>query len=109
MTATTAGVLGLQLLTGLASLALWVIAMGRIAWRESVTWKHGWWSRLAWMLIATLISWTPAPGLLLPLGAIAAIYRTRRRPASSPPDPIPLAGAPARRDVPGAPDGEGRS
>ena len=75
----------------LINLAVWALAVARVAWRQSTVWSHGWWSRAGWILAASYLTWSPWHGLVIPVGAAAAIYRTRRRPDPPPVDPVPFA------------------
>jgi hypothetical protein len=81
----------ITLLIGVIDAGVWAVAMGRIAWRTSVTWKHGWWSRIGWMLAASFITWTLTPSVAVPVGALTAIWRTRAPESKPSPDLIPMA------------------
>ena len=63
------------------------VAVTRIIRLHRSAWAHGGWSKLAWVTAAIVIVWSLGP-IPVPLGALAALSRTRGRPANS---PIPFA------------------
>jgi hypothetical protein len=68
-----AGHLGWVFITGTVGL----VAIIRILRRPADQWSHGTWSKIAWILIVLYIA-VPLAGYPIPLGAGAAIWRTRR-------------------------------
>jgi hypothetical protein len=69
----SAGHLGWGLIAGTVGL----IAIIRILRRPTADWSHGVWSKVAWILVVLYVT-VPLAGYALPLGAGAAIWRTRR-------------------------------
>lgn len=96
---TTGSNLGVHVFVETLDVALWLLAIARIAWRTSVPWPRGWWSRVAWILVATALIWTVA-GVAWPIGPALAIYRTRRR------KPEPTVGVPFASGDPSLPTRE---
>jgi hypothetical protein len=91
--------LALDVVWSLLTFGVWAVAVARIVWRSSVTWPHGRWSKVAWILLATFLWWNIGP-LGVPFGAVAVIYRTRLPKPEPAADPIPLAeGEPSGEDI----------
>jgi hypothetical protein len=69
----------------------WVLVFGivvlvaaiRVLRRPAAEWPHGMWSKIAW-IVAILYIVVPLSGYPIPLGAVAAIWRTRRPPTARP-------------------------
>jgi hypothetical protein len=78
---TAAGHLTWTLLSGLLSL----VAVIRVLRQPAENWSHRNWSKLAWVLAIGYLA-PPLGGYPMPIGAIAAIWRTRRQP-NPPPAP----------------------
>ena len=70
--------------------ALGLVAVIRIIRRPDEDWPHKNWSRIAWVLTVLYLA-VPIGGYPIPIGAIAAVWRTRRR-ASKPAGPAGLPG-----------------
>lgn len=83
---TGVGHLGWVMLSGAVAL----VAIIRVLRQPASTWKRRNWSKLLWV-IAILYVALPIAGYPIPLGAIAAIWRTgRRRDSATCPTPLPL-------------------
>jgi hypothetical protein len=65
------------------------LAVARVVRRPADDWPHGMWSKIGWILVIAYVA-IPLGGYLLPLGAAAAMWRTRR-PPSAPPAQLPYA------------------
>ncbi len=75
-TATTPDPLG-HLAWAVIAGAVIIVAVARAIRLPGAAWKHGDWSKVAWILAALFITWSPG-GLIIPIGAIAAMHQTRR-------------------------------
>jgi hypothetical protein len=71
------------LVSGLVAL----VAVIRVMRRPAPDWPHGLWSKIGWVLVVLYLA-VPVAGYPIPVGAVAAIWRTRRpetpRPAELP-------------------------
>jgi hypothetical protein len=75
----TVGYLGWVMMASLVEL----VAVIRVIQRPAENWAHRNWSKLAWVLSVLYLAPTLG-GYPIPVGAIAAIWRTRRRPTGPP-------------------------
>jgi hypothetical protein len=57
-----------------------LVAVIRIIRRPDEDWPHKNWSRIAWVLTVLYLA-VPIGGYPIPIGAITALWRTRRRPS----------------------------
>jgi hypothetical protein len=78
-TSTTVGYIGWVMMASLVEL----VAVIRVTQQPAENWSHRNWSKLAWVLAILYLAPTLA-GYPIPVGAIAAIWRTRRRPTGPP-------------------------
>jgi hypothetical protein len=85
-TPVAASYFGWMVLTGLIVL----VAVIRVIHRPAEAWPHRNWSKVAWVL-AVLYVTVPLGGFPIPIGAVAAVWHTRRRPQPSFPYQLPTA------------------
>jgi hypothetical protein len=65
----------------LAALAVDIVAVVRVARSPRSSYRFGWWSKAAWILVALSFTWSLG-NLPVPVGGIVVLARTRRRPPS---------------------------
>jgi hypothetical protein len=63
------------LVVDLLALAAVVVAIKRVAATDTSRWAHGGWSKAWWIVLALWMAWSTRFGVL-PIGALAAIWRT---------------------------------
>jgi hypothetical protein len=63
-----------------------LVAVIRVMRRPAADWLHGLWSKIGWVLLVLYLA-VPVAGYPIPVGAVAAIWRTR---PPQPPRPAEL-------------------